>query len=180
MKSWVISICGFVGLVQGAVSLAALPPELRLGAPQEVAVSAGIFDPFVDGSGREIGGEVRFAPRRFQFFPGILPEVVPTLGMAATGRGALYTYAGLRAELAAGRRWTFSPSVGAGLYKKSDAFDLGGPLEFRTGFELAWRLASGSRLGLCLYHLSNGGLFNRNPGSESLILTYSAPLARRR
>ncbi|HSN88855.1 MAG TPA: acyloxyacyl hydrolase [Thermoanaerobaculia bacterium] len=45
-------------------------------------------------------------------------------------------------------------------------------VEFRSGVELAWRLNERSRIGLCLYHLSNGGLYDFNPGTESLILSY--------
>ena len=68
----------------------------------------------------------------------------------------------------------FSPGWAAGLFHRSPDFDLGGPLEFRTSLELAYRLHGGSRLGLCLYHLSNAGLFTKNPGSESLVITYTA------
>ncbi len=174
------TILGGLGLMVGAGPLTALPPGLRLGPPREVAVSAGAFDPFVENQTVEIGGEVRFAPRHLGIFPRVLPELAPTFGMVATGKGTLYAYSGLRAELPVGRRWTLSPSVGVGLFRKSDDFTLGGPLEFRSGFELAWRLPSGSRLGLTLYHLSNSGIYNRNPGSESLVFTYSAPLGRGR
>ena len=69
-----------------------------------------------------------------------------------------------------------SPQWATGLYYRSPEFDLGGPLEFRTSLELSYRLAGGAQVGACLYHLSNGGLFDRNPGSESLVLTYRAGL----
>ena len=44
--------------------------------------------------------------------------------------------------------------------------------------ELAYRLPGEARLGLCVYHLSNGGIYHLNPGSESLVLTYSARLRK--
>jgi hypothetical protein len=44
---------------------------------------------------------------------------------------------------------------------------------------VSYRLESGDRLGLSLYHLSNADLYHRNPGSESLVLSYTAALGRR-
>jgi hypothetical protein len=145
-----------------------------------VVASSGVFDPFVDGSSYEIGSELRFAPRRFHFLPRFVPELIPMAGLIAGAQGDLYGYAGVQADLAAGERWMLSPGWAVGLYNRSPDFDLGGPLEFRTSLELSYRLASGSRVGVCLYHLSNGGLFARNPGSESLVLTYAARLRRPR
>lgn len=179
----VSGICGWAAIAWAALAappLAASPSPWRLGPPESVVASSGVFDPLVDGGGDsyEVGAEFRFAPRRFQFLPEFLPEVSPTAGVIAGSRGALYFYGGLRFEVPLGERWTVGPSWAAGLYHRAVSFDLGGPLEFRTGIELAYRMANGSRLGVCLYHLSNGGLFERNPGSESLILTYSAGLRR--
>jgi hypothetical protein len=157
----------------------AAPPSWELGWPESVAASSGVFDPFVDRSTYEIGSEFRFAPRRFSFLPAFVPELVPTAGLMARAQGSLYAYGGFRADLPLGERWTFSPGWAAGLFHRSPDFDLGGPLEFRTSLELAYQLPGGSRLGLCLYHLSNAGLFSRNPGSESLVVTYSAGVGGR-
>ena len=162
-----------------AGSLEAAPSPWLPGAPARVVASSGVFDPFVDNSSYEIGGELQFAPRHFRFLPGFVPEVIPTAGVMAGAQGSLYVYGGFRADFPLGRQWIFSPGWAAGLYHRSDKFDLGGPLEFRTSLELAYRLRDGSRLGVCLYHLSNAGLFTRNPGSESLVVTYSAGLRRR-
>ena len=178
MRIWGVWVCAVV-LWLAAGSLEAAPSPWRLGPPETVVASSGAFDPFLDSISYEIGAELQFAPRRFRFLPGFLPEVIPTAGVIAGAQGSLYTYGGLRAELPLGRRWTFSPGWATGLYLRSPEFDLGGPLEFRTSLELAYRLANGSRVGVCLYHLSNAGLFTRNPGSESLVVTYSAGLRRR-
>jgi hypothetical protein len=131
------------------------------------------------GGSYEIGAEIQFAPRRFRFLPGFLPEIIPAAGVIAIAEGDLYVYGGVRFEIPLGGPWALYPNTAAGLYHRSDGFDLGGPLEFRSGVELAYRLPNGARLGLCLYHLSNAGIFHRNPGSESLALTYSAGLLRR-
>ncbi len=50
--------------------------------------------------------------------------------------------------------------------------------EFRSALELGYEWANRKRLALAIYHLSNAGLYDRNPGSNSLILTYSFPLRR--
>jgi hypothetical protein len=179
MRSCVVWVSGIVFLLLGAVSLTALPSPWRLGPPEAVVASAGVFEPLVENNSYEMGAELRFAPRRFRFLPGFLPEVIPTAGVMAGAQGSLYTYGGFRFELALGGGWTVSPGWAAGLYNRSPDVDLGGPLEFRSSIELAYRLPGGSRLGVCLYHLSNAGLSEVNPGSESLVLTYSAGLQRR-
>jgi hypothetical protein len=180
MKCCAVWVCAIV-LWWAAGSLEAAPSPWRLGRPETVVASSGVFDPFVDGSSYEIGFELRFSPRRFSFLPGFLPDgflpdVIPTAGVMVRAQGSLYAYGGIRADIPWGERWTFSPGWAAGLYNRTPDFDLGGPLEFRTSLELAYRLPNGSRVGVCFYHLSNGGLFTRNPGSESLVMTYSAGL----
>ncbi len=181
MRSCVIWWCGVIVLLASAAApLAAAPSPWRLGAPEWVVAGSGVVEPLADGGSYEIGAELRFAPRRFRFLPAFLPDVVPTAGVIAVAEGSLYVYGGLRADLPVGRRWMVSPSTGAGAYYRSAGLDLGGALEFRSGIELSYRLSGGSRVGVCLYHLSNADLFKRNPGSESLILTYSAGLTRRR
>lgn len=181
MKICVSWVCGMLALLLGAVSLNASPSPWRLGAPQTVVASSGVFETLMPGGSYEIGAEIQFAPRRFQFLPGFLPELIPAAGVIAIAEGSFYAYSGFRFEIPLGERWMLNPNWAAGLYHhRQGGFDLGGPLEFRSGIELAYRLPNGSRLGLCLYHLSNAGFFDRNPGSESLVLTYSAGLLRSR
>ena len=57
-----------------------------------------------------------------------------------------------------------------------DLLDLGNPIEFNSGVELAYRFAGQSRLGLAFDHISNAGIAKINPGVESLLLVYSYPL----
>jgi hypothetical protein len=129
-----------------------------------------------------MGWELRFAPRRFRIFPRWLPDATPATGFIASSRGVLYAYAGLRFEVPLGGRWVLAPSTAAGLYDfgRGRGKRLGLPLQFRSGIELAYRLSSGDRIGLCLYHLSNGGLAHGNPGTESLAVTWDVGLRRPR
>jgi lipid A 3-O-deacylase len=44
--------------------------------------------------------------------------------------------------------------------------------------EVTLRFDSGVRVGAEVYHLSNGGLGDQNPGENSLVLTVAVPLSR--
>lgn len=144
----------------------------------EIVPSLGQFEVFDGGRASEVGWEARFSPRRFRLLPRFLPDVVPVTGAMANSQGTLYVYSGFRFDFPVARRWSVTPSWAAGLYYPGveGGKELGGVVEFRSGIELAYWLGGRSRLGLSLYHLSNGGLYDFNPGTESLILTYSAAL----
>lgn len=153
-----------------------LGPPARAEEPEWLGASAGQFDVFNKGNGVEVGWELRFAPRRLRFLPEFVPELAPIAGAMGTSQGTLYAYGGFRLDIPLDERWMLSPSAAGGFYHRGtrgQGKDLGGPVEFRTGFELSVRLGERSRLGLALSHLSNGGVFNLNPGSESLVLTWS-------
>lgn len=153
---------------------------LPLGPPEHVSASTGAFEVRKTLDEYETGWELRFAPRRFSLLPRWAPDLIPVAGAMATSRGALLAYGGFRMELPMGERWVVSGGWAPGLYHPGtgDGKDLGGILEFRSHLELAFRLRNQSRVGLCLYHLSNGHVFSLNPGSESLVLTYTARLRR--
>jgi hypothetical protein len=176
MRLWTLRL-RIIPLLLVLPLLSAMP--LRAAAPAEVGLGVGEVEVFEDGPGHEIDLEIRFPPRNFHLLPRFLPKVSPLLGTIATTKGTIYAYAGLRADLPLGHRWWFSPSFSGGVYYRANGQDLGGPVEFRSALELSYELRQGSRLGVCLYHLSNGGIFPPNPGSESLVFTYSMALGRR-
>lgn len=141
----------------------------------EIVPSVGQFEVFDGGRASEVGWEARFSPRRFRLMPRFLPDAIPVTGAMANSQGTLYVYGGFRFDFSVGRHWTVTPSWAGGLYYPGTdrGKELGGVVEFRSGIEFGYRLPNRSRLGLALYHLSNGGLYDFNPGTESLILTYS-------
>lgn len=100
----------------------------------------------------------------------------PQVGLMATTDAAAYLYGGLRLDLFLGRRFVFTPQFSAGLYHDGDGKDLGHAVEFRSALELAYRFDDRSRVGVSLYHLSNGSLSDDNPGAEAVSLHYSVPL----
>lgn len=163
------------------LSMLAVPLPAQLwppGPPVAVAANVGTFEVLDSVSAYEMGWELRFAPRRFRFLPRWAPDLMPTAGVMATSRGVLYSYAGFRFEVPLGDRWVASPGWATGLYYRDHGKNLGGALEFRTHIEVSYRLPGDSRIGVCFYHLSNGGLFDFNPGTESAVLTYTAKLRR--
>jgi len=102
----------------------------------------------------------------------------PFIGVMGTTDAAIYGYAGIRLDLFLGRRWVLTPSFAPGLYSDGDGKDLGHVIEFRSALEIAYRFDDRSRLGLSVYHLSNAGLDDNNPGTEVATLHYSYPLTK--
>jgi lipid A 3-O-deacylase len=100
----------------------------------------------------------------------------PMAGAMATFDGAGYVYAGISLDIFLGNRLVFRPSFAPGLYAHGSGYDLGHVVEFRSAAELAWRFDDRSRLGIEFYHLSNAHLGDKNPGEESLTLTYAIPI----
>ena len=149
-----------------AVACAA-PPE-PVGS--EIGFWAGAFE-FESGRNRtaEFGSEYRFEP--------VLWRIRPILGGQVTGDGALYVHGGARFDTYLSERWRLSPFASVGFFDPGRGVDLGSAVEFRSGAELSWQVMPGHRLGLSFYHLSNASLNDRNPGSESLALTWSVDLA---
>jgi len=155
-----------------AAALLAAPPA-RAVEPAYVSVSAGAFN-LRSATRPEVAGEVRFSPHRFHWLPSFIPALSPATGAMVNSQGAFYVYGGLRADMPLGSSpWELSIQFAPGIYSHGDkGLKLGGPVEFRSGIEISRRLAPG-RVGLMLFHLSNAHIYVHNPGSESLVVTYS-------
>jgi hypothetical protein len=156
LAAWVASAAG-----AGAASAA------------DLVLSTGGFNVGTHRQTFEAGFEVRLKPRAL---PGPRRwdlELIPVLGATYTSEDATYGYLGGRVEVWLAPRWLLTPSFAAGAYSVGRDTNLGHDVEFRSALELAYRLGDGARLGVAFYHLSNAGLGRLNPGSESLVLTYS-------
>jgi hypothetical protein len=159
---------------------AAVPPARAL-EPAYVSLSAGAFN-LRSATRPEVAGEVRFTPHRFHWLPGFIPALSPATGVMVNSQGAFYVYSGLRADMPLGPResspWELSIQFAPGVYSHGNkGFKLGGPVEFRSAIEVSRQLGgpgkNRGRLGLMLFHLSNAHIYTHNPGSESLVVTYS-------
>ena len=65
-----------------------------------------------------------------------------------------------------------------GFYADNGGFDLGGPIEFRSGIELGYEGRMGWRYALSYDHRSNAGLYDDNPGIETVQFRVSVPVGK--
>jgi lipid A 3-O-deacylase len=125
----------------------------------------------------EFEAEYKFHIRRWSA-PTPYLEFRPLVGLMANLEGSGYLYAGLNFDLLFFDHLLFAPGFAAGYFWKGHGKDLGYPLEFRSGVEVAWEFQDQRRLGIHFYHLSNASLGKKNPGEESLVLFYDIPIKR--
>ena len=102
--------------------------------------------------------------------------IQPMVGGFVTWDGDVFGYLGISIDIPIGDHIIARPSFAPGLYGRGNGVDLGGTVQFRTGIELAWKFENGMRLGAEFYHLSNAGIYDENPGTESALLTFTLPL----
>ena len=62
-----------------------------------------------------------------------------------------------------------------GYYDNGSGKNLGHNIEFRTSFEISYKLKNNNRIGLSLSHISNANLGDKNPGVEILSFSYQIP-----
>ena len=143
------------------------------GDPPRVALGAGVFD-ITPGHGNhsrtaaEVRGEYRFGD--------VAWIIAPFVGLSGTTDGAFYGYGGFGFDVNLAPSLVLTPNVAGGYFARGSGTNLGSWWEFRSGAELAWRLANQSRLGVAVHHISNGGLAKHNPGAQSIVLIYSIPM----
>lgn len=137
--------------------------------PDFLAFSVGAFDVLDDQTAADFRVEYRSDLRFWWLYP--------FAGVSATSDKAVYGYGGFGLEVLIGRSFVFTPNAAVGLFDEGDGKDLGGPVEFRTGAELAWRFDGKGRLGIAFHHISNASIYDSNPGTEMLVLTYAVPLS---
>ncbi len=101
----------------------------------------------------------------------------PIVGASLLDDGGNYWYVGARAEIDLDDEGEYSLglSFAPGIYSPGGV-DLGGPVEFRSGIDLNLEVFDGVTFGAGLFHLSNGGLYSRNQGSESILFTFATEL----
>jgi len=105
-------------------------------------------------------------------------EFRPLVGVMSNMWKSVYVYAGINFDLLFFDHLLIAPGFAAGYYGQGDGKNLGYPIEFRSGIELAWQFSDWRRLGVHFYHLSNASLSRRNPGEESLVFFYDIPIRK--
>ena len=150
-----------------ALALVAAAHTARAEEPAFFAASAGGFDVNDDETSGEFRLEYRSDYR--------LWHIGPMIGLMANTDGGVYGYGGLFIDIFFGKNFVVMPNAAVGGWRRGDSKDLGSILEFRTGVEVAYRFEDKSRLGIAFQHISNAGIDDQNPGTESLVLTYAIP-----
>ena len=134
-------------------------------APAVVVALGGIgVEPGEDAAGA-LELQYRFAPA----YEGVQPEV----GAFVASDESAYGWLGFGRDFPFARRWVAHISFGAGAYERGDGKELGQTLEFRSAIDVAWRASERLRIGLMLAHLSNAGLSEINPGTETLTVSFA-------
>ncbi|MCX4190532.1 acyloxyacyl hydrolase [Methylophaga sp. OBS3] len=142
-----------------------MPISQTMADSPEIAFSTGAFEVFESDNSAEFGAEYRFAPQAW--------SLVPAIGVSANSDGGYWTHAGLRYDFKLGEKFLLTPQLAIVGYEDGGGTDLGSGFLFRSGIELGYRLSNASKLSVTLYHMSNADLAKNNPGSESLIVSYS-------
>ena len=133
-------------------------------------LGAGVFDvPIHRGAVTTGEGRIEFRYGEKLFYIG------PAVGVLVNGKGGVYGYGGFYGDIAFDR-FVVTPLAAVGAYRRGDGPSLGGPLEFRLSINAAYQLDDRSRLGLQIAHISNGGIYHRNPDDNEVLVTYGIPL----
>lgn len=165
MRSWVSGLSAAVA----ALALVASAPAARADDPDLLTIGGGAYNFLRANKEAQLRVEYRFAYR-------FLYIIRPIAGVLTTNKGSVYGYAGFRFDAEIGRHFVITPEAAMGGWSKGGGKDLGGPFEFKTGAEAAYRFDDNSRLGLLFDHISNAGIYKKNPGVESLMVMYSIPV----
>ena len=106
----------------------------------------------------------------------------PFFGIELTSDDAYHFIGGIYLEDNIGTLFTgeesnfiLTPSFGGGYYDNGGGKQLGHSIEFRTAIEISYQLASKNRIGFSLSHTSNANIGDKNPGVETISLSYQVP-----
>lgn len=112
----------------------------------------------------------------YRFRPATRWSLAPAVGAAKSANGASFIFTDLEKDFLPTDHLVITPSFGLGSFDDGRDVRLGHTLEFRTGIKIAYQFNNKWRAGIALFHLSNGGLGDRNPGTEPMFLSISVPL----
>lgn len=134
-----------------------------------LTIGGGAYNVLHKSKEAQLRTEYRFGYR-------FLSIIRPILGALVTNKGSAYGYGGFRLDAEIGRHFVITPELAVGYWNRGGGKDLGGHIEFKSGGEFAYRFDDQSRLGFLFDHISNAGIYKKNPGVESAMVMYSIPL----
>lgn len=130
------------------------------GQRPEFVVALGSADIFDGSRYAGLGIEYRYSP--------VWKKLKPIVGYSITREHDQYIYAGVRYFFDINDVWLFNPTFAVGLFDSGNGINLGGSVEFRSGFEFSRRISDSARLGIGFSHLSNSRIYKSNPGTETV------------
>jgi lipid A 3-O-deacylase len=163
MARWIGGLAAALGL-----AVVAQPLPARADDPDLLTVGAGAYNVLHNTKEAQLRLEYRFSYR-------FLYIIRPIVGVLATNQRTAYGYGGFRFDAKIGRHFVIMPEAAVGYWNRGGGKDLGGHIEFKTGGEFAYRFDDYSRVGFLFDHISNAGIYNKNPGVESAMIMYSIP-----
>ncbi len=132
-------------------------------------IGSGYYDAFDSFDAVELHAEYHMGERFYDL-------IRPFAGVMVTSDEAAYGYAGARFEFDVDDSWQIAPAFAAGAYRDGDGKELGHTVEFRSAFEVNYKITDNGRVGASIYHLSNASLDDVNPGTEVVNLHYTHSL----
>ncbi len=100
-------------------------------------------------------------------------------GAFGTTDGSVGAYLAIHHDLYLSDNLLLSIETGPALYSSGNGNNLGSYAVLRSGVGAAYRFDNASRISVMLRHMSHGEIFSeRNPGVESVVLSYAIPLDR--
>ena len=156
-----------LSLAVGAWTMPVAAQDLDKGDPAFVSLGVGAFDITDRWTSAAFQAEYASDYRLWIFHPIAGVMVNTDAGGAA--------YAGVGIDLFFGSRIVVMPSFAPTYYWRGSSKDLGEWFEFRSSISAAYRFDDRSRLGVELYHMSNAGIGQHNPGVELVTLVLTMP-----
>jgi hypothetical protein len=161
---------GWIAAAVAGVTLVASDALAQDRAPSRLTLGAGAIG-IGSGTDAAFSGSIEWQGAQPLFW-----RVAPLAGALATSDGATYVFAGVHIDFPIAEHWYFTPSVAVGGYSEGGGKDLGHGVEFRSQGEVWYRISANRHIGLSIYHLSNAGIGDRNPGTNGAAATYSVSL----
>jgi lipid A 3-O-deacylase len=140
-------------------------------------VGAGIFGFGVASEPKNVEGRIQYRFSQGIFSTdGVFRGFKPQIGFAAQTKGSQFGYAALTAPFVFGAedRWEIVLEGGPGYYRQgSSTLNLGGKFEFHLAIATSYTITDSGRLGVGIYHISNANFHDKNPGVNSILVSYT-------
>jgi hypothetical protein len=141
------------------------------GSKDYLSISTALFD-VIQNNVNSLEGRIEYRINSIDW------RVKPLTGLMINTDGGLYMYSGLFFEIPITKYFSLVPSFSPGIYFKNYSKDLHFVLEFKSQMDLIFNISEEFMTGFSFNHISNASLGDKNPGVESIAITFLLPLRR--